>query len=264
MTQSLRLQGKYYTPADIAKDMAKTGLSLCNAVGLRPTLTIDMACGDGELLFHAAQALLDAGVKASDVAQNLVGVDRDPKAVLQARTRLADLLGTVPRVFHGDALIGRPFGPKNGPVLKEPQFHWTEEVPELEDDWTWPWFIGNPPYMGKVTAAKAFGSPYLKYLQTLHPQPTGKKTHGNTDLCAHFMRRAAALCGNRGTLSFVCTNTISQGDTRQVGLRHLVYDGWKIMNATTDVPWPEEDAAVTVSIAHLVRHPHDEPLDLRW
>ena len=41
---------------------------------------------------------------------------------------------------------------------------------------------------------------------------------GNADLVAYFFLRAQALLAARGTLGLIATNTIAQGDTREVGL----------------------------------------------
>jgi hypothetical protein len=78
--------------------------------------------------------------------------------------------------------------------------------------------------------------------------------HGNADLSAHFFRRADTLLGAHGTIGLIATNTIGQGDTRQTGLQFLVNErDYTIYDATRNMPWPEEGAAVTISIVHLAR-----------
>jgi hypothetical protein len=81
------------------------------------------------------------------------------------------------------------------------------------------------------------------------PAPTA-----NADLSAHFFRRADTLLGAHGTIGLIATNTIGQGDTRQTGLQFLVNErDYTIYDATRNMPWPEEGAAVTISIVHLAR-----------
>lgn len=108
-------------------------------------------------------------------------------------------------------------------------------------------FVGNPPFAGKNGISSAGGEAYLPWLLTLH-----EYSHGNADLSAHFFRRAATLIGQHGTIGFVATNTIGQGDTRATGLQHLVGQRFTIYAATPNLPWPG-DAAVTVSVVHLAK-----------
>ena len=54
---------------------------------------------------------------------------------------------------------------------------------------------------------------YLAWLMFTHPN-----SHGNSDLSAHFFRRAYCLLRKRGVFGLVATNTIGQGDTRTSGL----------------------------------------------
>jgi hypothetical protein len=105
-------------------------------------------------------------------------------------------------------------------------------------------FVGNPPFLGGSAISSAFGDGYRDWLLALH-----EPAHGNSDLVAHFFRRAAALVGTRGTIGLIATNTIGQGDTRSTGLQHLLARGFQIYRANANLPWPG-DAAVTVSVIH--------------
>jgi hypothetical protein len=108
-------------------------------------------------------------------------------------------------------------------------------------------FVGNPPFLGGGKLSGAFGAAYLAWLLTVYAP-----AHGNADLCAFFFRRAYELMERDDTLGFVATNTISQGDTRLTGLRHIVTHGGEIYNATTSLPWPG-GAAVCIAKVHLVK-----------
>lgn len=109
-------------------------------------------------------------------------------------------------------------------------------------------FVGNPPFMGVAFMTERFGTGYVPWLQALHHGTIGK-----FDLSAHFFRRGASLVGNNGTLGFIATNTISQGDTKATGLQILLREGFRIYNAAPNVPWPTGDAAVTISIVHAAK-----------
>lgn len=141
-------------------------------------------------------------------------------------------------------------------------FHWPLEFPEvfhglrpdpLEDEQVnkAAWmdaFIGNPPFAGKNNIIDAGGEAYLPWLQVVHDG-----AHGNADLSAHFFRRAEWLLGAHGTVGFIATNTIAQGDTRTTGLKHVVDAGCVIYDAVKSMKWPVEGANVSVSVVHLAK-----------
>jgi hypothetical protein len=142
-----------------------------------------------------------------------------------------------------------------------PVFHWMIEFPEVFyaerqdpldggrlNGTAWmDAFVGNPPFLGGSSISTNFGDSYRDWLLSLHPG-----SHGNSDLCAHFFRRADALLGCNGVTGLIATNTIAQGDTRLSGLKWLVNYGAVIYSADRDLPWPG-DAAVAVSTAHLAK-----------
>lgn len=104
--------------------------------------------------------------------------------------------------------------------------------------------VGNPPFGGKNVIISGNPPSYLPWLQAVHPG-----SHGNSDLSAHFFRRATRLLGDHGTFGLIATNTIAQGDTRSTGLLPIIQEGWKLYDATSALPWPGE-ATVTVSVIH--------------
>src|SRR5205823_1835423 len=61
---------------------------------------------------------------------------------------------------------------------------------------------------------------------------------GSADLVAYFVLRSGALLRQTGTLGLLTTNTISQGETRSVGLSVLVRAGWTIFRAISIQEWP--------------------------
>ena len=78
-----------------------------------------------------------------------------------------------------------------------------------------------------------------------------KELHGNADLVAHFFRRAFDLLRDGGAFGLIATNTIGQGDTRTTGLAKIILQGGRIFRATKRYQWPNESAAVVVSIVHV-------------
>src|SRR5205807_2460996 len=95
-----------------------------------------------------------------------------------------------------------------GPLPVRP-FHWQVEFPEVfdRDNGGFDAIVGNPPFAGKNSLINANRQGYLNWLQALH-----EETHGNSDLVAHFFRRAFDLLRNGGAFGLIATNTIGQGD----------------------------------------------------
>ena len=137
-------------------------------------------------------------------------------------------------------------------------FHWELEFPEVFEREN-PGFdavVGNPPFAGKNTVAAAHAAGYPDWLKQLHVE-----SHGNSDLVAHFFRRAFNLLRDRGTLGFIATNTIGQGDTRSTGLRWICKHEGHIFRARRRLKWPGE-AAVVVSVIHAARGAYSGPWTL--
>lgn len=139
-------------------------------------------------------------------------------------------------------------------------FHWELEFPEVfttdENGNVVGGFdaiIGNPPFAGKNTLVSAHADGYLQWLQMIHPE-----SHGNSDLVAHFFRRAFALLRPDGCFGLIATNTIGQGDTRSTGLRWICTHYGTIYRARKRLKWPGE-AAVVVSVVHVCKGKHEGP-----
>jgi hypothetical protein len=127
-------------------------------------------------------------------------------------------------------------------------FHWEIEFPEVfvRDNPGFDAIVGNPPFAGKNTISAGCGPRYLPWLQTLH-----KGAHGNADLVAHFFRRSFNLLRKGSAFGLIATNTIGQGDTRATGLATILRHGGHVYRATKRYQWPNESAAVVVSIVHV-------------
>jgi len=109
-------------------------------------------------------------------------------------------------------------------------------------------FVGNPPYLGGAKIWPILGDSYPDYLRAIHSNSSGKAV----DLIAHFFRRSFRLLRSEGSLGFVSTNTVYQGDTRQAGLKQILRSNGKIYSAIRRIPW-QGDAAVTTCSICLVK-----------
>ncbi|MCC6653396.1 MAG: restriction endonuclease, partial [Candidatus Eisenbacteria bacterium] len=79
---------------------------------------------------------------------------------------------------------------------------------------------------------------------------TGQR--GSADLSAYFMRRVASLLRERSAMGMIATNTIAQGDTREVGLETLLAGGYGCPRAVASQKWPG-DANLEVAIVWIWR-----------
>ena len=113
-------------------------------------------------------------------------------------------------------------------------FHWSAEFPEVFARGGFDAFVGNPPFMGGQKITGILGTDYRDYL--LGNLANG--TRGSADLCAYFFLRAHYLLREKGAFGLIATNTIAQGDTREVGLEQLAEKGAEIFRAISSQRWP--------------------------
>ncbi|RSM37076.1 hypothetical protein DMB66_59740, partial [Actinoplanes sp. ATCC 53533] len=118
--------------------------------------------------------------------------------------------------------------------------HWPLEFPEVFDKGGFEAIVGNPPFLGGKKISGVNGSAYREYLV----EGIGRKIKGNADLIAYFELRAHGLLGAKGQTGLIGTNTLAQGDTREVGLDQLVDEGITIRAAIKSRPWPSRSAAL--------------------
>ncbi len=104
--------------------------------------------------------------------------------------------------------------------------------------------VGNPPFQGGQKITGALGVPYRDYL--VEYLANGQR--GSADLCAYFFLRGGELVRQRGQLGLIATNTIAQGDTREVGLAQLVAHDLTIPRAVPSRPWP---GTAALEVAHV-------------
>jgi hypothetical protein len=97
-------------------------------------------------------------------------------------------------------------------------------------------FVCNPPFIGGQKITGNLGVSYRNFL--VDQLANGKK--GSADLCAYFFLQAKRLLRTGGGFGMLATNTIAQGDTREVGLDQMAAAGGVIYRAMPSRPWPGE------------------------
>ena len=134
--------------------------------------------------------------------------------------------------------------------------HWPLVFPEVFDP-ARPGFdaiIGNPPFLGGQKITGSLGD-------CLPRVPCREIGHGvrraAADLIAYFVLRAHALLNRSGQTGLIATNTLAQGDTREVGLDQIVASGMEIRQAVKSKPWPSKSAVLEYAAVWTSRHPID-------
>ena len=136
-------------------------------------------------------------------------------------------------------------GKPDGAPQRQP-FQWALEFPEVfcGDNPGFDTMIGNPPFRGGQRITGMLGTDYRDLL--VEHVACGQR--GSADLCVYFLLRACSLLCAGGTLGYVTTNTISEGDTREVGLDQICSSKFQIYRANASCKWPGE---ANLEVAHL-------------
>lgn len=155
---------------------------------------------------------------AADLARRL------DTAEAEARSKIREWLET-----------DRPEG-----AFKRKPVHWPLVFPEVFEKGGFDAVIGNPPFLGGQKITGSLGTAYREYLV----QSIGRGTRGSADLVAYFTLRAHDVISGKGQTGLLATNTLAQGDTREVGLDQIVADGVTIRRAIKSEPWPSKSASL--------------------
>lgn len=119
--------------------------------------------------------------------------------------------------------------------------HWAIEAPDVTvERGGFDAIIGNPPFLGGKKVSGAMGSDIREWLVNV----VAEGVTGHADQVAYFFLRAQELLSSHGTIGLIATNTIAQGDTREVGLDQMVKAGFTITRAIQSRSWPVASASL--------------------
>jgi type I restriction-modification system DNA methylase subunit len=117
--------------------------------------------------------------------------------------------------------------------------HWVLETPDIVmDHGGFDAIVGNPPFLGGSKLTGTMGTNVRDWM--VHRLAGG--TRGNADLVAYFLLRALTLLRSTGTLGLIATNTVAQGDTREIGLDQAVKKGLTLTRSVQSASWPAASA----------------------
>ncbi|MBN9392388.1 MAG: GreA/GreB family elongation factor [Chloroflexi bacterium] len=150
-----------------------------------------------------------------------------------------------------EPLLSDPRFPSDPAKARNP-FHWPLEFPEvfagIRPEPGFDALIGNPPFQGGQKITGALGTDYRDYLV----EKIANSKRGSADLVSYFFLRLDDVVRLGGTSALIATNTIAQGDTREVGLDQLLSKNWLIFRAVPSQKWPGE-ATIEVSIIWSIK-----------
>ncbi|MFC5379323.1 Eco57I restriction-modification methylase domain-containing protein [Aquipuribacter nitratireducens] len=122
--------------------------------------------------------------------------------------------------------------------LRWKPLHWALVVPDVMTHGGFNAVIGNPPFLGGFKLTNAMGANARDWLINV----ISDGTRGAADLVAYFFLRATQLLTQGGSLGLIATNTLAQGDTRDVGLSRMVAQGFSITRSIQSRRWPAKGA----------------------
>jgi len=137
--------------------------------------------------------------------------------------------------------------------------HWAVELPEVLDRGGFDAIVGNPPFLGGKKISGAMGTNIRDWLVNC----LAGGDRGSADFVAYFFLRAFGLLNSRGTLGLIATNTLAQGDTREIGLDRISGSGFTITRAIQSGAWPARSANLEYSAVWGSRRPIADTLP-RW
>ena len=235
------------------ENAVKEALALREEIRNRPVRDIR----DVEVMAHLNEKALALLVMPELIADALIGealvAANKPGNLKSALTRLS--------VLAGEALSN----PGNSEVLKRKTarllatdidnkvprkpFHWPLAFPEVFSSVNsgFDAFVGNVPFLGGQRLTGAIGTVFRNYLVAF----LAKRQRGSADLAAYFFLQIYRLLGDDAIFGLLATNTIAEGDTRQVGLESMLGDDQAtIIAAYPSEVWPGK-AAVVTSRVHI-------------
>ena len=193
---------------------------------------------DLKLLTRVADAIVAVGLNPKTEAKS-------GQAINEAYGALAVALGRAfPTEGAGDdsvleALLERGLTPT---VLTDYKrwhcLHWPLAMPEVMERGGFDAVVGNPPFLGGHKLTGVLGENMRDWF--IDVLANGKR--GRADLVAYFFLRALFLLNEHGTLGLIATNTVAQGDSREVGLDQMVDSGFTVTRAIRSRSWPSRGA----------------------
>jgi hypothetical protein len=187
-------------------------------------------CASGRVPWYeedGGDRVRDLFPRAAWIVQQLVadGVEDDSDVVRDARATAEEWLAAE-----------LPKG-----VLERRPVHWPLVFPEVFSQKAgFDAIIGNPPFLGGKKITPAQGQAYREFLV----ENVAHGSRGNADLVAYFELRVHQLLHSAGQSGVIATNSLAQGESREVSLDLLAHGGVEIRRAIKSAAWPSRSAVL--------------------
>ncbi|WP_159942067.1 Eco57I restriction-modification methylase domain-containing protein [Nocardiopsis sp. FR6] len=193
--------------------------------------------GETELETGRARLLADLVVGAA--LANASRGDRGMNQGFLEAAELASRLNTAETEARAKAKEWLNTDRPEGAFERKP-LHWPLVFPEVFERGGFNAVVGNPPFLGGSKISGAHGNAFRDFLVN----EIAKSHKGNADLVAYFSLRAHDIFSSGGQAGIIATNTLAQGDTREVGLEQLAQEGYTIRQAKKSEPWPSKSVSL--------------------
>ncbi|MFF0557977.1 Eco57I restriction-modification methylase domain-containing protein [Streptomyces sp. NPDC004266] len=187
-------------------------------------------CASGRVPWYEAEGgerVRDLFPRAAFIVQRIMedGVEDDSDVVRAARATVERWLGAE---LPEEALERQPV-------------HWPLVFPEVFSlRGGFDAIVGNPPFLGGKKMTGVLGEAYREHLV----EHLAHGVRGHADLVAYFALRIHQLLNKNGHSGVISTNTLVQGDSRQVGLDQIVSSGVEIRRGLKNAVWPTKSASL--------------------
>ncbi|MDE2992096.1 MAG: class I SAM-dependent DNA methyltransferase [Chloroflexota bacterium] len=238
---------------------------------LRGFTVLDPACGSGNFLYLALQALKDLEHRVL-LESAALGLERQFPAIGPANVKGIEINPYAAELARVSVWIGEiqwmlrnGFAESRDPILQPLDTIECRDAILTPDGKEPDWpdadvVIGNPPFLGGKLLRGTLGDEYVEALQRNY----GERIHGEADLVCHWFDKAQRLIAGGGLVraGLVGTNSIRGGRNRPV-LDRIIEQG-AIFDAWSDEPWVVEGAAVRVSLVCFSRTDDALETSARW
>ena len=220
---------------------------------LRGFTVLDPACGSGNFLYLALQALKDLEHRVQLEAEAM-GLERHFPAIGPASVKGIELNPYAAELARVSVWIGEiqwmrrnGFTASRDPILKPLETIECRDAILAPDggEPAWPAadaVIGNPPFLGYSPMRDALGDAYTDALRKLYKGAVP----AFADLVCYWFHKAGELAARGKLAGLVATNSIRGGRNRavldRIAERGAIFDAW------SDEPWVVDGAAVRVSL----------------
>ncbi|MDE2906241.1 MAG: class I SAM-dependent DNA methyltransferase [Acidobacteriota bacterium] len=227
---------------------------------LRGFKVLDPACGSGNFLYLALQALKDLEHRVQLEAEalgfqrafpeigpaNVKGIEINPYAAELARVSV--WIGEIQWMRRNG------FGEARDPILKPLDTIECRDAILTPDNFEpeWPWadvVIGNPPFLGGKLLITHLGEDYVSRTFKTYAD----RVPAEADLVCYWFEKASQqiALGKAARVGLVATNSIRGGANRRA--LQAATDSRPIFEAWSDEPWVIDGAAVRVSLICFAR-----------